>query len=351
MLHPHYSNSEILLHFCATICTMKGQIYKIHSDFCYIDNGASTDVCKVREVLKKRNERILVGDFVEYKNGLIEEIIPRKNYILRPAVANIDCVIVVSALKEPDLNLHQLDRYIALAKYYGIETKLCFNKSDLKWEKFLKEKITDIYKHLGFEIVYTSATGHKGIKAFEKLLEGKTSVLCGTSGAGKSSLINAVNPDLKLKTKSVSEKLRHGTHTTRHCEIIKINNTSRIVDTPGFSNIKFDFILPSEVDLLFDDIKIYQEHCKYNDCIHINEDGCNVLENIDKIDQSRYKSYLAFVREAQSYKELIKNEGKKTENFKKVINNKAVVKINGKKRQSARNTIKQNVYKDIEDGI
>ena len=125
---------------------MEGQIYKIHSDFYYIDNGKSTDVCKVREVLKKRNERIFVGDFVEYNDGFIEEIIPRKNYISRPAVANIDCVIIVSALKEPDLNLNQLDRYITLAKYYGIETKLCFNKSDLECEKNLKEKIAAIYK-------------------------------------------------------------------------------------------------------------------------------------------------------------------------------------------------------------
>ena len=330
---------------------MEGQIYKIHSDFYYIDNGTTTDACKVREVLKKRNERIFVGDFVEYSAGIITEIIPRKNYISRPAVANIDCVIIVSALKEPNLNLHQLDRYIALAKYYGIETKLCFNKSDLEWDKKLKGKIADIYKPLGFEIIYTSATEHKGIKAFEKLLEGKTCVLCGTSGAGKSSLINAINPDLKLKTKSVSEKLQRGTHTTRHCEIIKVNDNSRIADTPGFSNVKFDFIMPADVDLLFDDIKIFSENCKYRDCLHINEEGCCVLANLDKIDKSRYKSYLAFVEEAQSYKELIKYEGKKTEIFKKIINNKSVAKISGKKRQSSRNTIKQNLYKDIEDEI
>lgn len=327
----------------------EGQIYKIHSDFYYIDNGTQTVVCKIREVLKKRKERILVGDFVEYSNGVIEEIIHRKNYIARPSVANIDQIIIVSALKEPDLNLNQLNRYIALAHYYNIPAKLCFNKSDLKWDKHLKEKITNIYKPLGFDIVYTSATEHSGIKAFEKLLEGKTSVLCGNSGVGKSSLINAVNPELNLKTKAVSEKLQRGTHTTRHCEIIKINDTSRIVDTPGFSNVKFDFIMPADVDLLFDDIKIYSSECKYSDCLHIHEDGCNVLANLDKIDQSRYESYLAFIEEAQTYKEMVKYEGRKTENFKKIINNRHIAKISEKKRQSSRKTLKQNVYKDIEE--
>lgn len=327
----------------------EGQIYKIHSDFYYIDDGTTTAVCKVREVLKKRKEKIYVGDFVEFDNGVITEIIPRKNYIARPSVANIDQIIIVSALKEPDLKLSQLDRYIALAHYYNIPAKLCFNKNDLKWDKHLKEKISRIYGTLGFEIVYTSATEHNGIKAFERLLKDKTSVLCGNSGVGKSSLINAINPDLHLKTKAVSDKLGRGTHTTRHCEIIKLNDSSRIVDTPGFSNVKFDFIMPADVDLLFDDIKIYRDKCKYSDCLHIHEDGCNVLANIDKIDSSRYESYLTFVEEADAYKELVKYEGKKTEVFTKKINNKHVVKISGKKRQNSRRTLKQNVYKDIEE--
>lgn len=326
----------------------EGQIYKIHSDFYYIDSGSETVVCKVREVLKKRKEKILVGDFVEYGEGFIEEIITRKNSISRPSVANIDQIIIVSALKEPDLNLLQLNRYIALAKYYNIPIKLCFNKSDLKWDKHLKEKITQIYKPLNYEIVYTSAIEHSGIKAFEKLLKDKTSVLCGNSGVGKSSLINAINPDLNLRTKAVSEKSQRGTHTTRHCEIIKLNDTSRIVDTPGFSNVKFDFIMPADVDLLFDDIAKFRDECKYSDCLHINEDGCNVLNNIDKIASTRYESYLAFIDEAKEYKERIKYEGKKQEHSKKIVHNKHIAKISEKKRQSARNTLKQNIYKGIE---
>lgn len=325
----------------------KGQIYKIHSDFYYVDDGQNTHECKIREVLKKQKEKILVGDFVEFENGVIKNILPRKNFIKRPSVANIDQVIIVSALKAPDLNLHQLNRYIALAKYYNIPAILCFNKEDLKWEKKLKNKIQNIYAPLGYKIVFTSATEHKGIKAFEKLLEGEISVLCGNSGVGKSSLVNAINPKLNLKTKKVSEKTQRGTHTTRHCEIIKINEFSKIVDTPGFSNVRFDFILPADTDLLFEDISQFRDGCKYTDCLHIHEDGCNVLENIDKIDNTRYESYLEFVNEAKEYKEKVKYEGKKEENSKKLVHNKHIAKISEKKRQSARNTLKQQIYKDI----
>lgn len=328
---------------------MEGQIYKIHSDFYYVDNGSQTFECKIREVLKKQREKILVGDFVEFDNGVITNIIQKKNFIKRPSVANIDQIIIVSALKEPNLDLHQLNRYIALAKYYNIPAILCFNKNDLDWDKSLSPKIKNIYESLGYKIVYTSATEHKGIKNFEKLLEGKTSVLCGNSGVGKSSLVNAVNPELNIKTKKISEKTQRGTHTTRHCEIIKINDLSRIVDTPGFSNVKFDFILPSDVDILFDDIAKFGNNCKYSDCLHINEDNCNVLEHIDEIDPSRYESYLSFIDEAKEYKERVKYEGKKEEHSKKTVHNKQIAKISEKKRQSARNTLKQKIYSEITD--
>lgn len=326
----------------------EGQIYKIHSDFYYVNDGVNNFECKVREILKKRKERILVGDFVEFGSGVIEKLIPRKNFISRPSVANIDRIIIVSALKEPDLNFEQLNRYIALAKYHNIEAVLCFNKSDLKWDRHVKNKILDIYEPLGYEIVFTSATEHKGLKEFERLLKDRTSVLCGGSGAGKSSLVNALNPELNLRTKQVSEKIGRGTHTTRHCEIVKINETSRIVDTPGFSNVKFDFIMPQDVDLLFDDISRFSGGCKYSDCLHKNEDGCAVLANLDKIDLSRYESYLNFVNEAMEFKERVKYEGLKIEHTKKVVNNREVAKISGKKRRSARNTIKQQLYKELD---
>ena len=325
----------------------QGQIYKIHSDFYYIDCGAETFECKVREVLKKQKEKILVGDFVEFNGGYIEKILPRKNFIARPSVANIDRIIIVSALKEPDLNLLQLNRYIALAKYYSIPTVLCFNKEDLKHEKKLEKDITNIYAKIGFEVIFTSAKEKSGMEEFRKLLAGKITVLCGSSGVGKSSLINSVNPDVNLRTKAVSEKLQRGTHTTRHCEIIKLDENSRIVDTPGFSNVKFDFIMPSDVATLFDEMTPHLGKCKYSDCLHINEDGCAVLDNLSKIDDTRYESYLEFVEEAKDYKKRVTFEGKKKETSKKIVNNKSVAKISERKRQVARNNLKRLAYKEL----
>ena len=326
----------------------EGQIYKIHSDFYYVNSCGKSFECKLREVLKKTKQSVFVGDFVEFENGAIEKILPRNNYIPRPSVANVDRIIIISAVKEPDLSFSQLNRYISFAKYYGIEAVLCFNKNDLSFDDKIIEKVFSIYEPLGYDILFTSALEGLGIDEFKEVLEGKTSVLCGSSGVGKSSLINAVS-GLNLRTKEVSDKTQRGTHTTRHCEIITINKNTRIVDTPGFSNLKFDFILPLDVDKLFSEIYKYKSDCKFQDCLHINEAGCSVKEHLDKIDETRYQSYLEFVEEARSYKEKVKYQGTKTESTHKKHNDEIAVKISSRKRQSARNTLRQNLYKDIED--
>ena len=326
----------------------EGQIYKIHSDFYYVNSDGKSFECKLREVLKKTKQPAFVGDFVEFENGAIEKILPRNNYIPRPSVANIDRIIIISAVKEPDLSFSQLNRYISFAKYYGIEAVLCFNKNDLSSDDKIIEKVFSIYEPLGYDILFTSALEGLGIEDFKEILEGKTSVVCGASGVGKSSLINAIS-GLNLRTKEVSDKTQRGTHTTRHCEIITINENTRIVDTPGFSNLKFDFILPLDIDKLFPEIYKHRNKCKFQDCLHINEAECSVKEHLDEIDESRYQSYLEFVEEARSYKEKVKYQGTKTESTHKKHNDNIAVKISSRKRQSARNTLKQNLYKDIED--
>ncbi len=327
---------------------MQGQIFKIHSDFYYVNFDGNEFECKLREVLKKAKQSIYVGDFVEFENGAIKKILPRKNYIRRPSASNIDQVIIISAVKDPELSLSQLNRYIAFAKYHNIPAVLCFNKNDLSSDDTIIEKVFSIYEPLGYDIVFTSALEELGLDDFKDILKGKTSVLCGSSGVGKSTLINAVS-GLHLRTKEVSEKNKRGTHTTRHCEIISINKNTRIVDTPGFSNLKFDFILPHDVDTLFPEINKYRNLCKFQDCLHIHESGCAVKENLNKIDLSRYESYLEFVEEAKEYKEKIKYQGIKSEAAHKSLNNELTVKISSKKRQRARNTLKQNLYKDIEN--
>lgn len=328
---------------------MQGQVFKIHSDFYYINAENTVHECKIREVLKKQNKKILVGDIVEFEDGYIKSICPRKNYIPRPAVANVDQVVIVSAVKEPELDFNQLNRYIAFAEYYGLDIKLCFNKNDLSSDDTLIEKVFSIYEPLGYDIVFTSALEGLGIEAFTEIMENKVSVLCGQSGVGKSSLINSLNPDFRLRTKNVSEKTQKGTHTTRHCEIMNISDTIKIIDTPGFSNLKFDFLLPMDVAKLFREFRPFLNTCKYQDCLHIHEDGCNILERLDEISTARYSSYVAFVEEAKEYKERIKYQGKKTESRFKETHNKTAVKISANKRQGSRRTLKQDLYKDLND--
>ena len=273
---------------------------------------------------------------------------PRKNFITRPTVANIDQVVIISAVKEPELSFLQLNRYIAFAKYHNLNTVLCFNKNDLSNDDSMIEKVFKIYEPLGYDILFTSALEGYGLEDFKKILKNKTSVLCGASGVGKSSLISSIS-NIKLRTKNVSEKTGRGTHTTRHCEIIEIDSETRIVDTPGFSNLKFDFLLPNEVDSLFAEMIPYKGLCKYQDCLHINETDCAIKAQLGNIDESRYESYVILVDEAKEYKEKIKYQGVKIESSHKINQNKTSVKISTRKRQSARNTIKQNMYKDIEN--
>lgn len=326
----------------------KGQIFKIHSDFYYVHSNEKVYECKLRHVLKKQKQKVYVGDYVEFANGAIEKILPRNNFITRPTVANIDQVIIISAVKEPELNFLQLNRYIAFAKYHNLNTVLCFNKNDLSNDDSMIEKVFKIYEPLGYDILFTSALEGYGLEDFKKILKNKTSVLCGASGVGKSSLISSIS-NIKLRTKNVSEKTGRGTHTTRHCEIIEIDSETRIVDTPGFSNLKFDFLLPNEVDSLFAEMIPYKGLCKYQDCLHINETDCAIKAQLGNIDESRYESYVILVDEAKEYKEKIKYQGVKIESSHKINQNKTSVKISTRKRQSARNTIKQNMYKDIEN--
>ena len=145
----------------------RGQIFKIHSDFYYIESKGETFECKLRHVLKKQKQSVYVGDFVEFKDGAIENVLPRKNYITRPTVANIDQVIIISAVKEPELSFLQLNRYIAFAKYHGLQTILCFNKNDLSNDDKTIERVFKIYEPLGFDILFTSALEGYGIELMQ----------------------------------------------------------------------------------------------------------------------------------------------------------------------------------------
>ena len=332
---------------------MQAQVYKIHSDFYYVKNFEHNEyVCKLRDVLKKQKIDIRVGDFVELSDdkNFISSLLPRKNCLDRPKVSNIDLVLIVCALKEPELDLIQLNRYLIYLKYFKIDCAICFNKEDLVDDLSARKKeIIDIYKNLNYNIFFVSAKNKTDLDELFDFIKSKTIALCGMSGVGKSTLLNCLSPEFFARTGEVSQKTQRGCHTTRHCEIVELDEF-KIVDTPGFSCLKFDFLLPADLVNLFDDIKIYAKDCKYCDCLHdvAKENVCNVYDNLNKISKSRYDSYLCFLKESLEYKNTISKRSIKNEAFNKKTGNRTSVKISKRKRDVSRNTAKQKI-KGLDD--
>ena len=203
-----------------------------------------------------------------------------------------------------------------------------------------------MYVPLGYQVIFTSALEKTGLNEIEPILKNNTSILCGASGVGKSSLINALLKTSKQRTLPVSDKTKKGVHTTRHCELIELEKDSFIVDTPGFSHLKFDFMLPYDIKNLFVEIQNKDFACKYKDCLHISEDGCAYREIIDNMSDIRYDSYKKFVAEAKEYEDRISKESIKNEAKVKFNQNRMMTKISHKKRNLSRKTSKQNMYKE-----
>ncbi|MDD3012957.1 MAG: ribosome small subunit-dependent GTPase A [Candidatus Gastranaerophilales bacterium] len=336
---------------------MIGSIVKIHSNFYYANVEGNIIECKIREKLKKEKAEIYVGDTAlleeinyESNQAVITEILPRKNFIPRPSIANIDQVIILAALDQPSLDLMQLDRYLASIRLYNIPAIICINKSDLDDVKGMKDQISSIYEPIGYKIIFTSVIKGLGIDELKDVFDSKISVLAGASGVGKSSLLNMLNPQLKLKTNPVSAKTSRGIHSTRHVELLEISlgndKFAQIADTPGFSNLKFDNIMPDKVQELFVEIAELSPDCYYSDCLHLEDDGCNVLVNINKIALSRYESYKIFVKEAMEFKKKITFSGQKEEKRIKILDVKdkekiRIVKLGTKTRETSRKNQKQ----------
>lgn len=272
---------------------MKGQIIKILSNLYTINANGKLYECHPRG--KFRNDKIIpvVGDYVIFddKNNYILEVLPRKNYLVRPLVSNIDQGIIVTSVKHPDFSSNLLDKLITIMEYNDIDPILCFTKWDLLDDNELIEmnKICDYYKKIGYVVLKNT-----NLDTIKKVLENKTSVFTGQTGAGKSTLMNKLDSNLNLETGEISEALGRGKHTTRHVELIEMFG-GKVLDTPGFSSIDFSSLSKEEIRDTFIEFNNYP--CPFRDCMHINENECCVKKHLLNGDilESRYDNYKKFI--------------------------------------------------------
>ena len=269
-----------------------GLITKINSDtFTVKYNDVYID-CKSRGKFRNDKVKPLVGDkvLVDIEKYVIENVLERKNYLLRPPVANIDIALIVTSLVKPNLSLNLLDKLISIITINNIEPVIVFTKIDLASKQELKEikVLSKYYESIGIKVFR-----NKNIKKLKKYLKGKIVTVCGQTGAGKSTLLNKFDKKLNLETNEISDALGRGKHTTRIVELFQIDNFY-IVDTPGFSSIDINIYSIDEIKNSFIEFKNYE--CKFKDCKHINELGCSIKDN-KKILSSRYENYLRFIKE------------------------------------------------------
>lgn len=282
-----------------------GRLIKGIGGFYYVDINGEIFECKARGLFRKKKVVPVVGDYVEIdiideenKKGVIEKIDTRHNELIRPSVSNIDQAIVVFAVTQPDPHLSLLDRFLVLAESQKLNIIICLNKIDLLKEEEYRE-IVNIYTSAGYKVILTSSKQNIGISDLREELKNKTTVFAGPSGVGKSTLLNYIHPGLKLQTGEISIKIARGKHTTRHAELMAVEEDGWVVDTPGFSSLNMDFIHEDDLHFHFPEFVPYMDNCKFNSCKHINEPSCGVKEavTLGKISKNRYTSYIQFIDE------------------------------------------------------
>ncbi len=290
---------------------MQGKIVKGIAGFYYVhvvESGVYE--CKAKGIFRKDGVKPLVGDDVEIEithekdmEGNIIRILPRKNELIRPAVANIDQALVVFAVTKPRPHFNLLDRFLVMMESRHIPAVLCFNKTDIARDKEIAG-LKDIYSACGYPTVFTSAKEEDNIGELKKVLRGKTTAIAGPSGVGKSSLINLLQSEVKMETGNISAKIGRGKHTTRHSELIVLGEDSYIMDTPGFSSLYVSDLEKEELKYCFPEFAPFEGQCRFSGCGHIHEPGCAVKNAVEEgeIHRMRYEDYVVIYSELQERK-------------------------------------------------
>ncbi len=285
---------------------MQGKIIKGIAGFYYIyaEDGNIYE-CKAKGIFRKDNFKPLVGDNVEItvlneeeKEGSVTSILPRRNSLIRPAVANVDQAFLIFAMENPKPNFLLLDRFLIMMKQQEIPAVICFNKKDVG-EKKEMEKLYEIYTGCGYRVVLSSTYEGEGMDEIREILKGKTTVVAGPSGVGKSSITNCMQGEVQMETGEISKKLKRGKHTTRHSQVIPVEKNTFLVDTPGFSSLYLTDMKEEELRDYFPEFVMYEPQCRFQGCMHIHEPGCAVKKALSegKISQQRYDNYLALYEE------------------------------------------------------
>ena len=280
-----------------------GRIIRSISGFYDVQIPGKVISCRARGILRKEGNSPLTGDMVEITvekgKGMVERILPRRNSFVRPAVANVDALVIFAANVNPVTEPFLIDRVAAIAGDQEVQVVLCINKCDLDPALDLVR----IYEHAGFAVICTSAETGEGVEELRQLLAGKLTAFTGNSGVGKSSILNRLCPELKLPTGEVSEKLGRGRHTTRHVELYCLGGNTYVADTPGFSSFdtdQMDVILKENLQYSFPDFGPHIGKCRFDDCSHRKEPGCAVRLALEagEIEKTRYDSYLKLYEKA-----------------------------------------------------
>lgn len=290
---------------------MQGKIVKGISGFYYVhvvESGIYE--CKAKGIFRQQKMKPLVGDDVEIdiiseekKTGNVAAILPRKNALIRPAVANVEQALLIFAAASPNPNFNLLDRFLVMMGRQDVPVILCFNKCDLITEE-QQQEIASIYEASGCKILFVSAKKELGLKELQEILEGKTTTVAGPSGVGKSSLINLLAPEACMETGEISKKIERGRHTTRHAELIQLKGDGYIMDTPGFSSLYLPEMEKEELQDCYPEFAAFEPYCRFQGCSHISEPDCGVKEALSegKIHPVRYENYCQLYGELKDRK-------------------------------------------------